>query len=320
MAEQEQQPIIAVEVRKADEPVVVVEEVQSVIPQAGEDAVVIDQTLHLVPPNRPRKVYSGMWGPIEIAAVAAVSLVAVLVLIVYFFWVVPSNRELARNRSEADRLEAEVTSARLKYGEITDSQTQVAKIVGSVDDFEMRFLPVTTTGQAALYQRLNGLITAYGLVNTTGPDYAPLETLDMTPGQQSEEEKGRARYRSLYPGVYVSTTVEGPYQNLRRFIREIETGREFIIVSAVELAPSDTERPREQTNQAANGVRANPTLTQPNTTGFPTGPNASGAQNPTQVRPRVQGKTHGETVSLHIEMAAYFRRPNFAPMLPPAQQ
>ena len=38
---------------------------------------------------------------------------------------------------------------------------------------------------------------------------------------------GHRQVRSLYPGVYVTMTVEGSYQNLRRFIRDIETGREL---------------------------------------------------------------------------------------------
>lgn len=46
--------------------------------------------------------------------------------------------------------------------------------------------------------------------------------------------------------------------------------------------------------------------------------NIPGAQTgAVQEQPRVsskqQGKTHGETVSLHIELAAYFRRPNRTP-------
>jgi hypothetical protein len=36
-------------------------------------------------------------------------------------------------------------------------------------------------------------------------------------------------------------------------------------------------------------------------------------QNQQQGRPRPKGRVHGETVSLHIEMAAYFRRPSFTP-------
>ena len=265
--------------------------------------------MEFIPP-RPRKVYAGMWGTPEIAAVAVSSLVALLVIVVYFFWVIPSDRELARNRSEADRLEAEVASARSKYGEITDTQTQVEKLVLSVDDFESRFLPISTTGQTALYQKINGLIAAYGLVNTSGPDYTPLETSDINTGEAASDDKGRAKFRSLYPGVYVTMTVEGSYQNLRRFIREVETGRDFIIVSAVELAPSDTKNEREGTASQPNVVDVQPTFGAPNMQGMPGRP---GQPVQAPARPQAQGKTHGEIVSLRIELAAYFRRPNFAP-------
>jgi hypothetical protein len=265
-------------------------------------------------PVRPRKVYAGMWGPAEIVVTAAGVLALVGMIAFYMLGVVPSNRELTRNKAEADRLDAEVQSATSKYGEITNTSDQVSKIVGSVDDFETRFLPAQSNGQAALYQRLNGLIRAYGLVNTTGPDYQPLETADITkPDKQSDDEKGRAKFRSLYPGVYVSTTVEGTYQNLRRFIREIETGREFVVISAIELAPSDTEQ-KTQGNPAQasavqpvapGGVRS---MTQPpGIQPIPQQPQASSST--------PKGKMHGETVALHIEMAAYFRRANFAPVV-----
>lgn len=280
-------------------PVIIVEE-------AADTVVVVEQFAPAMLVNRPRKVYGGMWGPLEIGAVAAGTLVVLLSAVIYFFWVIPSDRELARNKSEADRLDAELISAKAKYGEITNTETEVGKIVASVDDFESRFLPLPSTGQTALYQRLNGLLAAYGLTNTTGPDYAPLETADQNAGQQSDEEKGRGKYRSLYPGVYVSTTLEGSYQNLRRFIREIETGREFIIVSAVELAPSETQTERPKVNPNAP---FDPTQNQ----GFggSTAFNTPSAQPQTKVRPK--GKTHGENVSLTIEMAAYFRRPRVVP-------
>lgn len=287
MAELEPQPIEPVIIPE-DTDVVVVEEIITPTP---------------VPPNRPRKVYAGMWGPFEIAAVAIGFMVLMASIFVYFFWVLPAQQDLVRNRSEADRLEAELASARTKYGDITSTESQVAKIVASMDDFEARFLPIAAYGRPALYQRLNSLIGAYGLVNTSGPDYAPLEAADVSSDRQSEEEKGRAKFRSLFPGVYVTTTVEGSYQNLRRFIREIETGREFIVVSAVELAPSDTESKKE----TINVVEVKPAAV--------SGPNGFPAINPstqgTSTVRRPQGKTHGETVTLRIEMAAYFRRPNF---------
>lgn len=281
---------------------------ESEIVDAEATAVEMQSDIEVLPP-RPRKVYAGMWGVPEIAAVAVSSLVVLLVMVLYFFWVIPSDRELARNRSEADRLEAEVISARSKYGEITDTQSQVGKLVESVEDFETRFLPVSTTGQTALYQKLNGLIAAYGLVNTSGPDYAPLDTADVNAGVDSSEDKGRSKFRSLYPGVYVSTTVEGSYQNLRRFIREIETGRDFIIVSAVELAPSDSQGEKSESARQ-NVVEVQPTYARPDPRGVPA-PIIPAP--PVQSRPQAQGKTHGEIVSLRIELAAYFRRPNFTP-------
>ena len=278
-----------------------------------------------IPLNRPRKVYAGMWGPFEVAAVAVGALALITAIMVYVFFVIPSNRELERNRAAADRLEAELVLARTKYGDITNTETEVAKIVSSVDDFEMRFLPLVSNGQGALYQRLNGLISAYGLINTSGPDYAPLETAGRETSVQTDQEKGRSKFRSLYPGVYVTTTVEGSYQSLRRFIREIETGREFIIVSAVELAPSDSEKPKADRPQVAVNQSGIPNdvygAADPNRAGLNKGMPPGMSVNPVQMAPQQQrerpkGKMHGDIVSLRIEMAAYFRRPNFSPAAP----
>jgi len=291
--------------------------------------VIIEEPAGNVPSTRPRSVYAGMWGPAEIGVVAVAGVAFLGALLMYFLFVLPSNRELARNRSEADRLEAEVISAKSKYGEITNTQDQVTKLVTSVDDFETRFLPAVSNGQSALYQRLNSLIQSYGLINTSGPDYAPLEPADQgNDKQESDSEKGRAKFRSLYPGVYVTTNIEGSYQNLRRFVRDIETGNEFIVISAIELAPSDNEAAKQKEKAAQNANTAAPVVTSPPVSAPPArGPNGQpyyppgyqqpgfqnnpyGSQNVIKPKP---GKNHGELVSLHIELAAYFRRPNFAP-------
>jgi hypothetical protein len=292
-------------------------------PEISEPIVVHVPVQATIPSNRPRNVYAGMWGPFEIAAVAIGVLAIFGAIVLYALMVIPSNRELAKNHSEVDRLDAELTSANSKYGDIRDTKTAVSKLVSSVDDFETRFLPIQSVGQPALYQKLNGLIQSYDLTNTTGPDYPPLEAAEQNPGQQTDEEKGRAKFRSLYPGVYITTTLEGSYQNLRRFIRDIETGNEFIVISAIELAPADAEKQKDTGNPEQNGTQLNqpPANTRPagNTKFSVSGPAGVGPRPGFNQPPVIQqsakkGKTHGETVSLHIEMAAYFRRPNFVPM------
>jgi hypothetical protein len=198
-------------------------------------------------------------------------------------------------------LKAELASAQSKYGGIMDTETQVAKLVSSATDFESIHLPVASTGRTALYQKLNGLIAGHGLINTSGPDYAPLDVAEQG-DNESEEERGRSRFRSLFPGAYVTMTLEGPYANLRRFISDIETGNDFVIISSVELEPSDNQpegRSAEPVAAQDSGVDV--------TTGFPGQPRqVNPYQN--QIR-RPTGRTLGQVVSLRLEMAAYFRRP-----------
>lgn len=243
------------------------------------------------PSNRPRKVYGGMWGPLEIGVAGAGLLVILGALAIYMFFVRPARNELAQNRSTRDRLEAELVSARDKYGNITSTEAQVAKLVSSVNDFEAQYLPVASNGRTALYQKLNGLIVGYGLINTTGPDYAALEVAENGSENQNASERGRARFRSFFPGAYVSMTLEGPYANLRRFIRDIETGNDFVIISSIELEPSDSQSNSDQ--PAAQNTQDQ------DMQGFP-------GQAPVR---RPQGRTIGSIVSLRMEMAAYFRRP-----------
>jgi len=308
---------------KPVEPIETVEPIEAVVPvEAVEpvEPIVVEETpTSVVTVNRPRNVYGGMWGPVEIGVVSVALLTLLLSFLVYFFFVIPSNRELARNKSESERLNAELVSANSKYGGIKTTEGQVDTLLSSVDDFETRFLPTISNGQSALYQRLNGLIAGYDLVNTTGPDYAALETVDSK-DNQSEDDKGRAKFRSLYPGVYVTMTVEGSYQNLRRFIRDIETGREFVVISAIELAPSDNEGPKKNDEPKVKPINPNQIKVGPGGK-LVQQPGALTAGAPAEPISRPRGKVHGENLALHLEMAAYFRRPNFVPMsAAPAEQ
>jgi hypothetical protein len=319
-----QEPEILSNLDQTPDPTVVVSEADRSVILREEETLIVEkpQKVEIIPANRPRKVYRGMWGPMELGAFG-VSLLTLLGLVaLYLFFVVPSNNEIAQMKAERDRLEQELISARSKYGDITSTETQVAKLITSVTDFETINLPIAATGRTSLYQRLNGLIAGYGLVNTNGPNFAPLvhdeqqQNASATEGEGADQERGRAKFRSIFPGVYVTMTLEGPYQNLRRFIRDIETGSEFMVISSVELEPTEAKQkerdpsvqPPQETQFQTNTMRG----------GFDPRTGRAVVQQP-QPQPvaRPQGKTHGEIVSLRLEMAAYFRRDNFVP--PPVE-
>lgn len=321
--EPEQSSIHVNEYGSTKDPAVVVEEADRTVLLTNEETVVFEKQpqLDLVPANRPRKVYGGMWGKAEIGAVAGASLVVVGAILLYLFAVVPSNHEVEKNRQESDRLQTDLTSAQSKYGNITTTESQVSKLLTSVNDFELNNLPVAAVGKNALYQKINSLISGYGLVNTTGPDYVPLDSVDLNGGVQSEEERGKAKFRSLFPGVYVTMTLDGPYQNLRRFINDVERGNEFIVISSIELEPADSES--HQTTASAQDQTINHQMSPNLAPGFGGSANSMTGRAlgqpmpgmPQQQQPlTARGKTKGETVSLRLELAAYFRRPGFQPM------
>ena len=312
------------------DPAVVVDEADRTVLLTNDETVVIEKEprIDIVPTNRPRKVYGGMWGQAELITAGLSMLAIFTVALIYIFLVIPANRELERNKAERDRLEAERISAETKYGRISNTEAHVVDLMRSVDDFEARHLPVAASGRASLYQRINGLIAAHGLVNTSGPDYAPLETAEDGQGTEGEES-GRAKYKSLYPGVYVTMTVDGSYQSIRRFIREIETGNDFVIVSAVEIEPADAQQQESDQPTVAQAPPASAAQpARPGPSGFNNfgrnPPGFNNFSNPVTSAPaqtaRPKGKTEGEVVSLRLELAAYFRRLNSTPVEAPVQQ
>jgi Tfp pilus assembly protein PilO len=268
-------------------------------------------------PNKKRVVRSSMFGIPEFIAIGLGLLSLLLVGLFYFFFVSPANAELKLHKDISQKLSTENDDAKKKFGNISTTKERVSELLNSVDYFERNYLPIASLGKTGLYQRINALISAYGLINTTGPDFTPLEISTIKQSQQNEKEKGRGKFQSLFPGVYVSVTVEGTYQNLRRFIREIESSGQFVIVSTVELEAAEGEN--KIAKQPASKVTAQrtpyPRPNNPTEGDFPIdSPNLANpnlAPQQTNSNPKfvpLKGKTRGDVVSLHLEMAAYFRR------------
>ena len=306
-----------------DSAVVVDETDRTVLLTEDETIIISKEPIISVPPkNRERKIYGGMWGTTELVTVGLGLLAILTTILLFVLLVLPAQRELDNNRARRDELDKQLMTARSRYGNITTTKARVAELISSVDEFEAYNLTAQANGQASLYQHINGLIMAYGLINTSGPDYAPLEIADPNRTyQQSADEKGRSKFMSIYPGQYITMTLDGPYQNLRRFIREIETSRnQFVIISAIELEPSenkeenDPTKPQQaslnnqQPGQEQVVVRNVNPFPNPNQPQFQTQPQTQQSQEKVD-----RGKTRGETVTLRIELAAYFRRPNFQP-------
>ena len=210
-------------------------------------------------------------GPAEIIGLAGSVLILLLVVVSYLYFLVPANSRLDALQSERSLLQTQLRDLQgvVNRGESTEASVQ--KITQSLDEFESNQLLGADRGRMGLYDSVNVLIRKNGLRNTSGPTYTPLEPSDSKAGT-SGTRSANTKWQSIYPGIAISVTVEGQYQNLRRFIRDLETNRQFIIINSVEL-----ERSTETNNSP-----------------------------PAEGEPTSGGR--GSIVSLRLEMATYFQR------------
>ena len=183
-----------------------------------------------------------IFGPAEIIGLAGSVLILLLVVVSYLYFLVPANSKLVGLQAQRSLLQTQLKDLQsmVKRGESTEASVQ--KINQSLDEFESDHLLGPDSGRMALYDSLNALIRKNGLRNTSGPTYTALES-STSKASSTGSRSANTKWQSVYPGIAISVTVEGQYQNLRRFIHDLEANQQFIIINSVEL-----ERSTETTN------------------------------------------------------------------------
>jgi Tfp pilus assembly protein PilO len=216
-----------------------------------------------------------MFGLAEVVALAGSCFILALVLFSYLYFLVPARSRIAS--LSADRKQLQVNLQKLGGVVKVDETTQqtVDKVAASLNDFETQNLARHDSGRVELYDELNQLILKNGLRNTAGPTYT---TLDPSGTKSVSGKSVTTKWQSFYPGVAVLVTVEGQYQNLRRFIHDIERSKQFVVINEVELQ-------RATQNSAPASA---------------------------DEQPEAGSGTRSSLVSLQLNLATYFRRENAA--------
>jgi Tfp pilus assembly protein PilO len=178
----------------------------------------------------------GIFGISELVGLAFSLLLLLAVLVGYFYFLVPAQSRLDFQQRERSRLQTLLRTSSVAMQKENDTQLIVEKITGSIDEFETGHLSQQAQGRMDLYEELNQLMKKNNLSNTSGPTYTSLESITVRTSNRSTS----AKWQSVYPGVAVAVTVEGQYQNLRRFVRDLEHSEQFIIINGVELERAET--------------------------------------------------------------------------------
>ena len=215
-----------------------------------------------------------MFGFAEVAALAGSCFVLLLVLLSYLYFFVPARARVSSTNEEKVRLQTNLKTLEGVVSKGRDTKAQVDQIATSLSGFESSYLPRPDRGRLDLYDELNQLIVKNNLRNTSGPTYAPL---DPTGTKSTSGKTTTTKWQSFYPGIAVLVTVEGQYQDIRHFVRDLERSKQFVIINEVEL-------------QRANENSSAPT----------TAEETAGAG------------SKGSLISLQLNLTTYFRRDNSA--------
>ena len=181
-----------------------------------------------------RTSQNGPVGPAELIGLAGSLLILFLVVVAYLYFLLPARTRLERAQLERARLQNQLRTSQDNVQKGLSTEAIVQGITQSLDEFESGGLSTADRGRMDIYDSLNQLMRKNGLRNTSGPTYTPLDptgTKTETGGTKASSSK----WQSIYPGIAISVTVEGQYQNLRRFIRELETNKQFVVINMVEL-------------------------------------------------------------------------------------
>lgn len=218
-----------------------------------------------------------MFGIAEVIALAGSCLVLALVLLSYLYFLVPARSRVASLNADRKQLQTNLQTLDTVVVKETDTEQTVNRIAASLNKFETQSLMRPDQGRMELYEELNQLIVKNGLNNTSGPTYTPL---DPSGTKAASGKSVTTKWQSFYPGIAVMVTVEGQYQDVRRFIRDVERSKQFVVINEVELQ-------RATQNNAPAAIEG------------------EGAVAPA---PAAGSGTRGSLVSLQLNMATYFQR------------
>ena len=213
-----------------------------------------------------------MFGIAEVAALAGSCFVLALVLLSYLYFFVPARARLASLNNDLKQTQANLQTLGGMVTKDQNTKQIVDRAAASLNKFETEHLMRADQGRMDSFRELNELIVKNNLKNTSGPTYTPLDPA----GTKSNSGKTVVtKWQSFYPGTAVMVTVEGEYQNVRRFIRDIERSKQFVVINEVEIQRASQNNAPASADEGGGGA-------------------SSG--------------TRGSLVTLQLNMSTYFQR------------
>ena len=193
-----------------------------------------------------------MFGVAEVVALAGSCFILALVLFSYLYFLVPARSRVASLNADRKQLETNLKTLDVVFNKEQGTQQTVDRVAASLADFESKHLLRQEQGRMQLYEELNQLIIKNNVRNTSGPTYTALDPTDVKSGSGKSVI---TKWQSFYPGINVMVTVEGQYQDVRRFIHDVERSKQFVVINQVELQRAQQDNAPVSAEDGGSGTR-----------------------------------------------------------------
>ena len=166
----------------------------------------------------------------EMIGLGVAVLLMLLAVFSYFYSLAPARERLRQVQAALDSEQELLRASGQGLQEGGAGQVTATEIITSLRNFEAEHLPLGSEGQIAVVEELNEFIRRNSL-RPDGLSFTQIESDAALPARGAAN--GRAA--NVFPGLGLTVGVEGTYPNVRRFIHDIETSRQFLVINGVEL-------------------------------------------------------------------------------------
>ncbi|MGH9944652.1 MAG: GspMb/PilO family protein [Pyrinomonadaceae bacterium] len=172
-------------------------------------------------------------GSTELVALVASFALLALTLGAYFLYLAPARARLLEAQHERTQLQAYLREAEKGTRSDADAQATANDILKSLSNFESERLASREEASTAVIEELNAQTRRHSLARAQFSfTYQDERAQSQRPTTQGP---GTSRRQTIFPGIDITLTVEGPYANIRRFIRDLEASPRFVVINGVQL-------------------------------------------------------------------------------------
>lgn len=187
----------------------------------------------------------------EILFLIAAVLFAAVVTFFYFMKVQPLNSEVSRLQGRERELRGTLDKKNTDEKKRGEQSSNAEKILESLNRFE-NYLKPDERGMTQIINEIDALgkthkvITGDTTFRVAEPDATTDENGNPKPVAANNDKQIR-----IYPSLGMDTSVVGDYQNLRRFLSDLERSKQFLIINSLSFQ-GEADRVRRVPAAAGN--------------------------------------------------------------------